>query len=459
VTSATLVSIDVTPGLPSIALGTPQQFTATGTYSDSTTEDLTASVVWSSLSTTVATISNAPDSNGLATSVGAGLTTITASLAGVSGSTDLTVTSATLESIQVTSPDSSVPLKLTEQFSATGIYSDGSFEDLTQQATWISSNAEVAAISNAGLATPVSVGTTTITAWFGGISGSSTLTVTSATLTSITILPATAKIAIGTTQQFVATGNFNNGTTQDITASVVWTSPDSSVATISNTGSTNGLATAVSGGAVTITAALGLVTNTATLTITTVTLQSIAITPNNATIPLGSPVQFTATGTFSDMSTQDLTTQVTWKSAGRAVATISNAVGSQGLLTPLKAGATTISATVALAGGSSVTGSTGLTVSSSTLTSIVVTSASPSVNVGQTVQFTATGNYADGSTQNLTNSPSLTWSSSNRAIATIVNVPKKNKGLATGVSVGSVTISAKMKGFATPGTTTLTVNP
>jgi uncharacterized protein YjdB len=289
-----------------------------------------------------------------------------------------------------------------------------------------------------------------------GISGTTTLTVTPATLTSITNIPATAQIALGTTQQFIATGTFSDATTQDITASVIWTSSNSAFASISNTGATKGLATAVGSGVTTITAALGTVTNTASLTVTLVTIQSIAITPSNATIPLGSPIQFTATGTFSDASTQDLTTQVTWKSAGRAVATISNAAGSNGLLTPIKAGSTTISAAITLAGVSR-TGSTGLTVSSSTLTSIEVTSVSPSVNVGKTDQFTAIGHYSDGSTQDLTKSPNLTWSSSNRAIATIANVPKKKKGLATGVTSGPVTITAHMKS-GTSGTAPLTVN-
>jgi hypothetical protein len=181
------------------------------------------------------------------------------------------------------------------------------------------------------------------------------------------------------------------------------------------------------------------------------------ITPSTATIFLGAPAQFTATGNFSDGSSQDLTTQVTWKSAPKTVATISNAVGSKGLVTPIKAGSTTISATLTLA-GTSVTGSTTLTVSSDTLTRIDITPVTPSVNVGKTLQFTATGVYSpSGLTQDLTKSSSLTWSSSNKAVATIANVPKKNKGLAKGVSVGTVTITARVK-TGTSGTTLLTVN-
>ncbi len=64
---------------------------ATGTYSDNTTQDITTSVTWSSSNTAVATISNTNGSNGLATTLVTGTTTITASLDGVSGFTLLTV--------------------------------------------------------------------------------------------------------------------------------------------------------------------------------------------------------------------------------------------------------------------------------------------------------------------------------------------------------------------------------
>jgi hypothetical protein len=96
VTAATLVSIAVTPSSPSIALGTTQQLNATGTYSDGSTQNLTTTVTWGSLDTTIANISNANGSQGLATPVATGSTTITATLGAISGSTTLTVTASSL---------------------------------------------------------------------------------------------------------------------------------------------------------------------------------------------------------------------------------------------------------------------------------------------------------------------------------------------------------------------------
>src|SRR6185369_10064344 len=97
VTAATLQSIAVTPANPSLAKGLTQQFTATGTFSDNSTEDLTAQVTWASATPATATI----DSSGLATAIALGTSTISATLGGVTGSTVLTVTAATLQSIAV----------------------------------------------------------------------------------------------------------------------------------------------------------------------------------------------------------------------------------------------------------------------------------------------------------------------------------------------------------------------
>ena len=81
--SATLLSIAVTPGNPSIANGTTVQLTATGTYSDNSTQDLTTQVTWSSSDNTKATVS----STGLVTAIATGPTTLTATLGNISGST------------------------------------------------------------------------------------------------------------------------------------------------------------------------------------------------------------------------------------------------------------------------------------------------------------------------------------------------------------------------------------
>ncbi len=89
---AALQSIAVSPTSPSIAVGATQQFTATGSYSDNSTQNLTASVSWTSSTPAIASISNSEGSNGLAAAVAAGQATITAASGGISGTATLIVT-------------------------------------------------------------------------------------------------------------------------------------------------------------------------------------------------------------------------------------------------------------------------------------------------------------------------------------------------------------------------------
>ena len=132
------------------------------------------------------------------------------------------------------------------------------------------------------------------------------------TLVSIAVTPANATNLVGATQQYTATGTYSDTSTQNVTSQAAWTSSKTAVATIN----ASGLATAVSAGSTTISAALAGVTNGTTLTVQTPpTLVSIAVTPANATNLVGATQQYTATGTYSDSSTQNLTSQATWTSS------------------------------------------------------------------------------------------------------------------------------------------------
>jgi hypothetical protein len=144
VTAARLVSIAVTPANSSIAKGLKQQFTATGTYTDSSTQDLTTRVTWASVHTAVATISNASGSMGLATAVGTGRSKITARLSGIRGSTVLTVTSAAPVSIAATPANPVVARGLTERVNPTDRYTDRSTQNLVQLMNWASATPSMA---------------------------------------------------------------------------------------------------------------------------------------------------------------------------------------------------------------------------------------------------------------------------------------------------------------------------
>ena len=196
ITPAVVQSIALTPSDPSVPKGEAEQFTATGTLSDQSTEDLSNQVTWASDTTSVATITAA----GLATGVGTGTSNISATLDGVSGTTVLTVSPAVVVSIAVTPANPSVSKGSTEPFKATGTYSDSSTQNLTGQVTWASATTSVATITAAGLATGVATGTSTISATLGGISGTTVLTVSPAVVVSIAVGPDDPSIVKGTKQ-------------------------------------------------------------------------------------------------------------------------------------------------------------------------------------------------------------------------------------------------------------------
>jgi hypothetical protein len=444
VTAAALQSIAVTPANPSIPLGLTEQFTATGMYSDNSTKNLTTQVTWASATTSVATISNAAGSQGLATTLATGTSSISATLGGITGSTVLTVAPAALQSIAVTPPNPAIAKGTSEPFTATGTYSDHSTKDLTTQVTWASSATGVATITTAGVATGVAAGTSTISATLSGVSGSTVLTVSSATLTSISISPSNPSVPAGETQAFTATGTFSDNSTGDITNQVTWASATTSVATISNAAGSRGVATAMATGTSSISATLAGITASTVLTVSPSVLVTISVTPANPTIETASTLQFAALGTFSDHSTQDLTAQVTWSSGTTSVATISNSPGSLGLATGVAPGASSIKATLG-----TVTGSTVLTVTP-TLVSIAVTPANPGLPKGETEQFDAVGTFSDHSTEDLTSQ--VVWSSGTASVATITAA-----GVATALATGTSTISASFHGIT--GSTVLTVSP
>ncbi|MCH8956043.1 Ig-like domain-containing protein [candidate division KSB1 bacterium] len=97
-----LLSIAIAPTDPTIDVGQTQPFTATGTFSDNSTSDITNQVAWASNDQNVATINSA----GLATGVGPGAATIGATQGAISDQTTLTVNAvqlsgATLSNLQV----------------------------------------------------------------------------------------------------------------------------------------------------------------------------------------------------------------------------------------------------------------------------------------------------------------------------------------------------------------------
>jgi trimeric autotransporter adhesin len=463
ITTATLASIQITT-IPSLVPGGTAQYVATGIFSDGTTQDISSLVTWSSNNTSSVAVDA---TTGLGTGgSSAGTATITATLTspatfptvanGGVATTTTDLKNVTVVSITVTG-SSTVSSGSTNNYVASAIYSDGTSSDITTQATWsLSSNSNASINDNTGskgILTAISAGNVNVQATYIGITGTKAVTISSLTVTSVAVSPSTKSIVQGTSTQFTATATYSDGSTRDVSNSAVWSSSNTSIAGVTTSTSTGGAAQGISAGSSTITATIGGKSGTATLTVTAATLQSIAINAN-ATIAKGTTKQYTATGTYSDASTQDITSLVSWTTSASNIVSISNASGTKGLATGTAQGSSTIQAS--LSGINSNTST--LTVTAATLNSIAI-NASASIENGATKQYSATGTFSDASTQDITSL--VTWNSGTSATATISNAVS-DKGKAYALALGTTNITATLpngtNGIATNGNATITSN-
>ncbi len=428
-----ITAIQITPASLSIPLGTNQQLTATATYTDGTTGNISSSVNWSSTPASVASV----NASGLVQSVSKGSFNVTATSGAISGSLNASVGNAALQSLQVLPTSASIPKGTTQIFTATAVFTDGSKQDVTTSATWQSSNTGVASMSSTGTATSGSQGSAEITASYQTVGATAALTVSSASIKSIQVSPATASLAKGTNLQLTASAVLTDGSTQDVTSSVVWSSSASSVCSVT----VNAMATAVNIGSCMATATSGSVSSSATLTVTAATLSEITLTPPNPSVCSGGSVQLKATGNFSDGSTQDMTNSVAYSSSKPLIALVTPI----GLIQGLAQGNATITAT-----SGSISASTSVTVTAATLQSLTVGTGSLTLAAGISGQLSAIGSYSDGSTQDL--SATVAWSTSASATAAV-----NATGNVTGLAVGTATITATLGSIS--GVATVTVTP
>ena len=247
--------IDVAPLAVTLAPGATQQYTAT--VSDLHGNPRNVDLIWSSSDESVAIV----DQSGLATAIAEGTAIITATAEFVSRSATLTVEGPHVTSIAVAPLDVTLQVGGTQQYVAT--VSDQHGNPMSADVVWSSSDESIATVDQSGLVTAVSAGTATITASVESVSGSVTLTVEAPppVVTNIQLVPLETTLEPGGTQQYAATITDQNG--NPMSADLVWSSSNESVARVDQTG----LATAISAGTAVITASVGSVSGSATMTV------------------------------------------------------------------------------------------------------------------------------------------------------------------------------------------------
>ncbi|MCF1459070.1 MAG: DUF1566 domain-containing protein, partial [Shewanella sp.] len=306
------------------------------TYSDSTSSDVTSSVTWTPVDTNTATVTSA----GLLSGVEVGTTTLTATKDGVTSNTvNVDVTAAVITDIQVTPALVSMAKGQTEQLTATATYSDGTSSPVTNSVTWTPVDTATATVTPAGVLSGGEVGSTTVTATKDGVTSNRVdVTVTAAVITDITVTPSPVSVAKGQTQQLTATVTYNDSTSSDETSSVTWTPVDTATATVTPAGLLSG----VEIGSTTVTATKdGITSNAVDVTVTAAVITDIQVTPSFMGVVKGRTQQLTAAATYSDSTSSDETSSVTWTPLDTATATVTPA----GLLSGVEVGTTTLTAT------------------------------------------------------------------------------------------------------------------
>jgi hypothetical protein len=424
--SVGLVSIAVSPSTATLAPGTKATFTAIGTNSDGTTEDVTSKATWSSSDPTVAN-----GGAGMLSANKPGTTTLTAKLDGVSGSAQITVTSANVTAVTTAPPSAMLTVGGTVSLTATATFGDGTMADVTHGATWSSNDPSIAKVSNAGLATGNAAGSTGIVATYGGKSGTTMVSVTGKNLKSLKILPNNATLNTNVALHFNATGTYDDNTTGDVTAIANWVSSMPGVVSVA----AGGFANTNAAGMATITASVGGVSGTATITVTAVPLSSIEIiAPDGAILPHNAIDQLQAIGHYIDGTKADLTQQVTWSSDNPMLIAITNAGVVTSADTP---GDVTITASF-----NNFTITYAMIVTKAKLGTILINLGDQVIPKGAVLHYTATGVYNDGSYIPITHD--VMWTIADPTVASFDNTFPGN-GTLTALMPGMTMFTASFE--------------
>ena len=327
-------------------------------------------------------------------------------------------------------------------FEAVGFTANG--DSATVSVTWSATDGSVTASDNGkahyGHYLDGNCGTFKVTATShpGNLSDTAYVTIAGCTVpvASVTVSPASATVAAGQSVQLTATPKDANGNA--LTGrTVTWSSNNTAVAIAD----VNGNVTAIAPGSATITATSEGQSGTAAITVTNVPVASVTVTPASVSIQQGQTVQLTATP--KDANGNALSGRVvTWSSSNTAVAS----VNAGGFVTSSAAGSATITAT-----SEGKSGTAAITVASVPVASVTVSPAPANVQVGLTVQLTATPKDVNG---NPLTGRTITWSSNNTSVATV-----SSSGLVTGVTAGSATITATSEGQSGTSAVTVTAAP
>ncbi|WP_379154812.1 Ig domain-containing protein [Paenibacillus sp. sgz5001063] len=396
-----------------IRKGETDRVILTATFSDNTTDATVADkAVWSTSNAAVATVVNGNVK---------GISSGTATLTGVYGKKTITVTVnvEVAKRISVDQPELALLLNDSSSVVLTATFADGTQENVTPLATWSSSDEEVADVLK-GVITGYKQGTAVITAKYG--TKTTTVQVTVDQTSKLMVDDQSVFLNLEEDQQLKLTAVYPDGTTKDVTNSAIWSSSDSSIAYVYK-----GKVYGYTAGTATIMGTYG--DKSVVVDVDVAVARYLDISEEQLSLKTSSTHTLTLTATYADGSTEDVTSEAAWSSSEELVAYVK-----KGVITTYKlAGTATISAAYG-------TLETSIDVEVGAVNKLVASEESVFLQSGGTKQLKLTAVAGDGSSSDVTSG--AVWTTSDKSVALV------SKGLITGYSVGTATITGTYNGVA-----------
>ncbi|KAA8785694.1 uncharacterized protein YjdB [Paenibacillus sp. 4624] len=407
--------VDVDKNQINLLLKQQESVKLTATYPDGTTKDVTNLAEWTSSNEKVADVLK-----GNITGYLAGSAKITGKYGTKSVSIDVDVDQTSKLSVA----KQSIFFRLsdtnkTATVAVTASYPNSSDVNVTDQATWTSSNEQVATVFK-GQITAAGAGSTTIKAAYSGKTVEIAVDVDTARY--LDIKDITDKLAMSVTgdnktKQLTANAEYIDASKEDVTSKATWTSSNADIVYVSS----GGELIAYKSGTATITAAYG--GKTVKFTVNVDVPDKYEMDKKKATVAVGGTTSAKVLAVYGETS-KDVSDSATWSSSSEKIAE----VDSKGSITGVATGKATITAKIE---GKTLTlpVEVGMASGLEADVNFVVLSAK------ETQAIVLTGTDGDGNTKDVT--ADATWKSSNARVADV------KKGVITGNSSGKANITAE----------------
>lgn len=421
-----LQKILITPENATLHKGQTQQYSAVGLYSDHSLADITKQVEWRSNALPRDILLSNHGQLTVKTQLEAIIEAKDAT-SGISGSTHLSVNTAILLSISI--EPNPIMLHLGDRIKPKimGYFSDSQQVELTQFSPFRLSTSNFLTQQEDYSLSAKAKGDTSISLTQGGVATSAQVSVSDATINTLTLSPQSASTRLGVNQVFYPIAFYSDGSVNTLNSDLEWSVNKPELANISD----NGIVTPLKIGDIHVRVIQKSTGKKAEsiLSIIPAKLDHLVIYPQNPVITSGLKKQLSVIGVYSDSTQEELTENVSW-------GIINNTIGDldpSGLFLAKIAGNSVISAKI-----DNIKTQTTMTVNEKQVDSIEIATKRKRLPQGVSKQFKAIAAFNDGSVENITKSAQ--WSSNKPEVAT-----STTDGKIKGIGIGETEITVSFK--------------